>query len=1192
MPDSSFDVRLGPIIDEFLLQTKLGTAQDVSQFARQHPEFEQQLLDVLPTLFLMERATTPATSSSSTRSIQQGDEGSHGEIKIEHHRIIREVGRGGMGIVYEAIDQSLKRRVAIKVLKRTFFHKNRLKRFQREAQAVATLVHPNIVPIFSVGESRGCHYFSMQFIDGASLDQVIDDLRCGQQPESSRQPSDLDDPPSSDSAMSQTIAQRLTTICLQTQRDANAAPSRSEDNEKLRSDGSDSNPIRSPITSTASDRQSSGSIVSSSSRTGNDCYYRNVARIGMQVAQAIDYAHKKGILHRDIKPANLILDQNSNVWVADFGLAKETELDLTETGEVVGTLRYMSPDRLQGHDNELCDIYAIGASIYELIAMQPVYSADNRATLLTEILSGAPHNLNRIDSRIPASLQTIIEKAMAREVAMRYQSAGELADDLHRFLVNRPVLARQATTFQRVRLWAKRNPLPSAMLALLTLLMLAITIGSSAFAWTIYQKNILITESEQRETAANQQAQRRLVDAKFAAARSSLYSPDAGRTLIAKTALNEAIRISKGLQPPPPDFQRRVRDIAFEIGMTFDAIRENSADRPPQVPITSLQSSKWGFDSELKQQIRCDDKAKLIIQHVESGAQTVIASGSWQDVDGFFSKDDRYVVARGLTEVKPGELNYRLIVWDSRQKNITLDVLEGGYSTESCVTLANDNSFLVFVDHDTTLTVADPASGETLFSEKLKVRPTFLRVDPFGGRLLVGSRPATEIRQYVKSGNRYNFDQPEKTYHDSSTFMDVAWHPRGGSFIAGTGDGNLQIWSSADDGGPKYQFSKHTDGVRYVAFDASGQLMFSHADDRKTRIWDFETGESLLSLDVARPQISHDGRRLAVEHAPEMFSILEISQLYCQTLSCSSNRDRSVHDITFSPNGRYVVWANNSQLSIHDVKLNAAEKYSDNYYIETRIGFESSSGKLLAHSDGKLDRLTIDGSHLDRGKLKFDNLQTDPIAAREIPFQFQSSVGSTITIVDGSSTLQIIHPNGLASQPAAIQLPAPANRITVNRDGKIAAVWADGADEPKLMMVDLEDRSLIKMADVPDHCNVCLHPSGDVLAIASSNSLNLYDARSLQPRHHISMPKGDPGTPVFSGDGKYLAIAIFDQVILFDGEGYGELATLNSPSQRYTDHVHGAATGITFSPDCGSLAVGTRDNKVHVWNIKRVLKPR
>ena len=187
-----------------------------------------------------------------------------------------------------------------------------------------------------------------------------------------------------------------------------------------------------------------------------------MARLGIQAAEALDHAHRQGIIHRDIKPANLLVDVRGNLWITDFGLARfVNEAGLTITGDLLGTLRYMSPEQALATRLVLdhrTDIYSLGATLYELLTLRPVVDGRDRQEVLRRIAQDEPVPPRRIDPAIPRDLETILLKALAREPEERYATAQDLADDLRRFLEHRPIAARRPSVMERAAKWLRRHP--------------------------------------------------------------------------------------------------------------------------------------------------------------------------------------------------------------------------------------------------------------------------------------------------------------------------------------------------------------------------------------------------------------------------------------------------------------------------------------------------------------------------------------------------------------------------------------------------------------------------------------------------------------------------------------------------------------------------------------------------------------
>ncbi len=283
------------LVDSFVTRLRAGEQPRVNEYLQQYPEHAEQLADLLPAIMVLEqhaaRCSLEDLKKESQASLHVPDE-------VGDFAIVREVGRGGMGIVYEAVQRSLNRHVALKVMSLpAFANTKHLERFRFEARSAARLQHNHIVPVFGVGEFNGMHYYAMQFIRGQSLHQLILALR---ESECSRGTVD--------------------------------GKARTE-NGSFEVDAA----------------EATGPTGFAITPAGGREFYRTVARIGLQASEALAYAHSEGVLHRDIKPSNLLLDAKGNVWITDFGLAKVEGSDgLTETGDFVGTLRYMAPERLEG----------------------------------------------------------------------------------------------------------------------------------------------------------------------------------------------------------------------------------------------------------------------------------------------------------------------------------------------------------------------------------------------------------------------------------------------------------------------------------------------------------------------------------------------------------------------------------------------------------------------------------------------------------------------------------------------------------------------------------------------------------------------------------------------------------------------------------------------------------------------------
>lgn len=447
------------IAEEILEQVRLGEKPSLDDYAERYPEVESELRELFPSLLLMEHFGSPDVSGG----LPVGETTTTGKRKLGDYVIIREVGRGGMGIVYEAEEEPLGRRVAIKVLSsRLRYNANQVKRFDREARSVARLEHPGIVPVYRVGSDRGVPFYVMKFINGKGLDEVLTELRRFGGLEA-------------DFKHLEKTGHELSDITYALAGGISQGNGANE-NQTIES-GSAGKAGLDNFRNESSESDSSSSVfarLSSSDPASRRAYHQTVVRIGVHVVRALHYAHEQGVLHRDIKPSNLMLDLFGHVWLTDFGLAKiRHEEDITNTGEFVGTLRYTSPEQLRGWSDPRSDVYSLGITLYEMLTLQPAFPDADRSRLLARIAHDDPTPIRKIDPQIPRNLANIVQKSIAKEPSQRYGSALEFAEDLQRFLDDKPVHARRVMLHQHIRLWARRKPAVAALSSLLLISLIA-----------------------------------------------------------------------------------------------------------------------------------------------------------------------------------------------------------------------------------------------------------------------------------------------------------------------------------------------------------------------------------------------------------------------------------------------------------------------------------------------------------------------------------------------------------------------------------------------------------------------------------------------------------------------------------------------------------------------------------------------
>ncbi len=439
------DSELAAILESYLTALESGMPLDRATFLAQHPAYAARLAEYLPWVELLCQAGP-----------REGVPGANPPMpaRLGDFRVLGEIGRGGMGIVYEAEQISLERRVALKVLPfASMLDERQLTRFKHEALAAAQLHHPSIVPVFAVGCEQGLHFYVMQLIEGHSLDEIIRPV--------------------------QNAAVRESTVPL----------------------------------GAAKTRACSDAAINR---------LRTAARWFVQAAEALDHAHNQGIVHRDIKPSNLMISGAGDLWVTDFGLARTCrDASMTATGELVGTLRYMSPEQMRskpGIVDHRTDIYSLGLTLYELISGRPAFTGQTQTELTWQIEHDDPPSLVRLDPRVPRDLDSIVAKAIARSPEGRYPSARDMADDLRAFLAGRPTVARPPSWRDRGEKWLRRHSRLAASAAVALAIIVVCAVASTVLVWRAQsetQRALELASDNHRQSEEHFQDARQAVDELF-----------------------------------------------------------------------------------------------------------------------------------------------------------------------------------------------------------------------------------------------------------------------------------------------------------------------------------------------------------------------------------------------------------------------------------------------------------------------------------------------------------------------------------------------------------------------------------------------------------------------------------------------------------------------------------------------------
>ena len=376
-------VQIEVLVSEYAEKARQGQTPSIESYVERYPEMATEIRELFPMVAALEQWKSDRESEVLRAQLPD-------QFKLKQLgdcRLVREIGRGGMGVVFEAVEGSIERHVAVKLLPwRISMVPHRQERFEREAQTIARLRHANIVPIFRFGRHDDYAYYVVQYVESVNLGHIIAAL-----------------------------------------------------NEKHQV--SPAHEIRKQTDS--SEERTDDSVGPAERRGLKHDSWKAFARIGVQVAQALLHAHRKGVLHNDVKPGNLLIDSAGKVFVTDFGLAEPLNPESSEVDESVnGTLRYMAPERFQGICDETSDVYSLGITLFELVTQQSAFETESRVGLINAITQGNIRQPAELSRDIPPDLAAVISKAISQEPYNRYQSAGEFASDLLRYINGERVIAR------------------------------------------------------------------------------------------------------------------------------------------------------------------------------------------------------------------------------------------------------------------------------------------------------------------------------------------------------------------------------------------------------------------------------------------------------------------------------------------------------------------------------------------------------------------------------------------------------------------------------------------------------------------------------------------------------------------------------------------------------------------------------
>ncbi len=1047
------------IYGEFLLREELGEGPTAAEYLERFPQYAPRLRQQLefhqaverdPSLGAGQTVLAPAEVGSAlgTDAAAPAPAASCWPV-VRGYEILGKLGRGGMGMVYQAWQRDANRVVALKmVLAGADAGPDALARFRIEIEAVARLHHPYIVPIYEVGEQDGRPYFSMEFAEDG------------------------------------TLAQKLVGIPLP---------------------------------------------------------FRRAAQVVEMLARAIHYAHERGVLHRDLTPANVLLMADGTPKITDFGLAKILigGANQTQSGAILGTPSYMPPEQAAGKTKEIGpagDVYGLGAILYELLTGRPPFRAETPLETLRQVLSEEPVPPSRLQSHLPRDLVTICLKCLQKEPHQRYGSARELAEDLQRFLSDKPVGARRTGLPEQAWRWCRRKPAVATLAAAVALLVLAVAVVSSIAAlWLRDERN---DATDKLWASYRDQA------------RAGRFSRRVGQRFNSLDVLAKAVQIARQRHMPEERFLE-LRNEAVACLALPDLRLAKQWDGWPS------GSFHLHFDGKLEHYARADRQGALSIRRVADDAEIGRLPGSGFETWPLFSRDGQFLAVHSNSACK---------VWKLVGQEPAL-VVEEPAGVAGYVDFSPDGRQVAILHMDGSVSLYDLASGHRLSRLGAAPSPRHVAFHPNNRQLAVACGASVQIRD--GDTGKVLADLPQAAGAHS-----VVWHPEGQTLAVVCDDRRVYLW---DVGArkPTRVLEGHKNQGIVVAFNHAGDLLASRGWDGMLRLWDPRTSQQLFSTQsgMDTPRFSSDDRLLAADVTEAKLGLWEVADGHeYRTLVGDALHGKGEHyKGAISSDGRLLALGMADGVRFWDLASGKELAFLPLRFTGSVL-FEPS-GALLTNGEAGLLRWPVQMDPASIGLVRVGPPQklALPGSICEIALSQDGRVIASAQF-QGGLVLHADHPN----QPVRLSPHGDVRYIDVSPDGQWVATGSHNGTKVKIW--EARTGQLMQTLPVEAGSRVAFSPDGQWLA-TSGEGARLWAVGSWQE----GAPTGGGTVFAFSPDGKLLAVETnFGTVRLIDPKTGREYVRLEDPNQ---DRAH----WLRFSPDGTQLVTTNNDSQsIHVWDLRAI----